>query len=66
MGLVVAKLLRSSSPTTSRCDQHLFAEMNPVDQNGHQVQFFELSLTQLLQLRSAGGHESIQKDSKSK
>src|SRR5579875_2092318 len=40
-----------------RDNQHLFAKMNPVDPNGHQVQFVQFSLTELFQLRSAGLYE---------
>src|SRR5271166_3833212 len=40
-----------------RHHQHLLAEMNPVDQNRHQIQIAEFFLAQFLQLRCTGLHE---------
>src|SRR5579883_1550664 len=40
-----------------RHHQHLLAEMNPVDQNRHQIEIAKFLLTQFLQLRRTGGYE---------
>ena len=40
-----------------RHHQHLLAEMNPVDQDRHQIKFIQFSLAQRFQLCRAGLHE---------
>ncbi|MFY9529155.1 MAG: hypothetical protein WAR24_09595, partial [Candidatus Acidiferrales bacterium] len=50
-------VLLATACDPQRYHQHLFADLDPVDQHRHQIQFAEFSLAQLLELRRTGLHE---------